>query len=151
MVWMALALNGNINIQVLAVVPDDTCPNKWHSKFISWAMMHTTESYALKLVCACSGCFRVTSHFQAAVHPKDCLESALRVTVVWAWYNCFKHCEAAMCWLWVHAPMKYKWVSVSLDFCLLTLQNINRRDTNPEKIMQFLTTCNGLLMRQNTY
>ena len=40
---------------------------------------------------------------------------------------------------------------LALDFCLLTIENINRRDTNPEKIMQFLTFCNELLMRQNTY
>ena len=58
----------------------------------------------LKLVCACSGCFKATSHFEAAVHPK------------WAWYNCFKHCEAAMHWLRVHAPVKYKWVSVRFLF-----------------------------------
>ena len=94
-----------------------------HSKWLLWATSKQLQvrignvvstKPLLKLVCACSGCFRVTSHFEAAVHPKDCLESTL--PVVWAWYNCFKHCEAAMHWLRVHAPVKYKWVSVRFLF-----------------------------------
>ena len=47
--------------------------------------------------------------------------------------------------------LRWKTNELALDFCLLTIENINRRDTNPEKIMQFLTICNELLMRQNTY
>ena len=56
-----------------------------HSKWLLWSHFEWNP------VCACSGCFKATS--KPLCIQKNC--SKATSPIVWAWYDCFKNCEAA--------------------------------------------------------